>query len=162
VDIDHNAVALGIARGRRLRPGTIAECAGLYDLVFCNHVFEHIQDPDDFLRTVHARLVPGGVFAAAMPHVGLEARVRGREWIGWSPNEHYWLYSTRGLRQLLQRCGFEVAALDVRNGVAGESLRQNLTSPSVLGRYALRKVLRAAATATASGCQLFALARRRG
>jgi SAM-dependent methyltransferase len=161
VDIDAGAVALGSTRGRRLRRGTIADCRGPYGLVFCNHVLEHIPDPEPFLRRVHEVLAPGGAFAAAMPHVGLEARIKGARWIGWGPSEHYWLYSKDGIARLLERCGFTVEAVEVRNGVAGERWSDNTTSPLALARFVSRKAIRALAAVAGSGCQVFVLATRR-
>lgn len=44
---------------------------GQYDLVFSNHVLEHLHDPDKTLRLIHDSLRPGGEIAAALPLEGL-------------------------------------------------------------------------------------------
>lgn len=38
-----------------------------YDVFLCSHVFEHLPDPVDFLKTVRPRLKPDGVFLGLVP-----------------------------------------------------------------------------------------------
>lgn len=160
VDIDERAVELGRARGLPLRLGTIDDCLGPYDLIFCNHVFEHIEAPDPFLAQIWERLNPGGAFAAVLPHVGLEARLKRGRWIGWSPSQHYWLYSPDGLGHLLERHGFNEIRIQVRNGVFADRLRDVWASPSTFARVLTRGAVRLASGLLGSGWLLFAAARR--
>ena len=160
VDIDRRAIAFGMSRGRPLREGTIADCTGPYDLIYCNHVFEHLSNPEEFLRHLRSLLTPGGGFAAVMPYIGLEAWLKGRRWIGWGPMEHYWLYSKSGLTALLSRSGLQVQRLEVRNGVEVYTFSDFQSSPSMVCRYFARKLVRGVADMVGLGWQIFVLAVR--
>lgn len=42
-----------------------------FDLILCNHVLEHVSDPDRALRELHRCLKPGGVLVAQTPFTAL-------------------------------------------------------------------------------------------
>lgn len=42
-----------------------------FDLILCNHVLEHVSDPDRALRELHRCLKPGGVLVAQTPFTPL-------------------------------------------------------------------------------------------
>ena len=39
-----------------------------FDVVLCDYVLEHIENPDEFFRSVNLILKPGGWFVARTPH----------------------------------------------------------------------------------------------
>lgn len=51
----------------------LREVAETFDLVFSNHVVEHLYDPDEVLGLLRARLSPGGLMLAAFPLDGVVA-----------------------------------------------------------------------------------------
>jgi SAM-dependent methyltransferase len=79
-----------------------------YDVVTMWDVIEHLPDPSSTLRSVHAALRPGGVFAVTTMDVeALFPRVAGRFW-PWYMQMHLVYFSRRTLGELLRSCGFEV------------------------------------------------------
>jgi len=69
-----------------------------FDSAVANEVFEHVFDPDGFLKEVSRVLRPGGTLIMTMPFV-------------WDEHEQpydYARYSSFGIKAILQRHGFEV------------------------------------------------------
>lgn len=85
---------------------------GSFDLIFMHHTLEHVPDPADVIRRTHALLRPGGLMFQALPnHGSLKSRVFGGRWSYGVTDEHVSLFSTKTLRRLVGRLGFEI--LDV-------------------------------------------------
>jgi SAM-dependent methyltransferase len=42
-----------------------------FDLILCNHILEHVSDPDQALRELHRCLTPGGLLVAQTPYTPL-------------------------------------------------------------------------------------------
>jgi 2-polyprenyl-3-methyl-5-hydroxy-6-metoxy-1,4-benzoquinol methylase len=92
---------------------------GVFDAVTLWHVIEHLPAPQETLRSLHARLVRGGILALATPNIeSLSAHITGASW-GWlSPPDHVILYSRRTLALLLEQSGFEVLHIETARGPA--------------------------------------------
>lgn len=73
------------------------------DIVICNQVLEHVNDPLRALSEVHRIMRPGGVFLGSVPHISP---------VHLEPND-YRRYTDLGLRQALEDTGF------VREEVSG-------------------------------------------
>lgn len=71
-----------------------------FDTVLCNQVLEHVFNPDEFVSEIRRVLAPGGRLLLTVPFVWDEHE---------QPND-YARYSSFGLRSLLERNGFRVAA----------------------------------------------------
>jgi ubiquinone/menaquinone biosynthesis C-methylase UbiE len=88
-----------------------AECLpasdGEADGVICNQVLEHVNDPDLALAEVRRVLKPGGFFFGSVPHI---SPVHLEPW-------DYRRYTDLGLRQLLERHGFEQIRIEGNGGV---------------------------------------------
>ncbi len=87
--------------------------AGPYDLVFASHVVEHLEEPEPFLRSLHA--VPMNHFIAEVPLEDLpagrlKARVKDR-----SVNAagHVQFFTRRSFVDLLERSGWRVESVRV-------------------------------------------------
>ena len=77
--------------------------------VVLRHVIEHVPDPLQVLRDLHALLAPGGVLYLGTPDArALSARVFGRYWHGYDPPRHLFAFTAEGIRALLGRAGFTV------------------------------------------------------
>lgn len=102
-----------------------------FDCIYLHHVLEHPKRPQDYLRTIHKILKPGGVLFIACPNIespaaklktllgkmGLKKR-RGRHYDTW---HHLFYYSPRVLKRILDE-HFDFEVVHVRNGL-GEQMR---------------------------------------
>ncbi|MCX6344919.1 MAG: class I SAM-dependent methyltransferase [Armatimonadetes bacterium] len=102
-----------------------------FDCVYLHHVLEHPKRPQDFIRTIHRILRPGGVLFVACPNIespaarwktllgksGLKKR-RGRHYDTW---HHLFYYSPNVLKRLLEE-RFDFDVVHIRNGL-GEQMR---------------------------------------
>lgn len=80
-----------------------------FDVVYSNHAFEHLPDPNAALASMRAWLKPGGELFIGVPNIaGLVPRVFGRNWYYLGPPLHITNSTPRGLSSLLGRHGFEV------------------------------------------------------
>ena len=94
--------------------------AGLFDYAICGDVLEHLRDPGQALRWLHARLRPGGALIASLPN-GVHLYVRLHVLLGRFPTHdrgpfdrtHLHFYSLEGWRSLLRASGFDVIDLRV-------------------------------------------------
>ncbi len=80
------------------------------DLVYLHHVFEHMADPDRFLRDCAPLLSPAGALLAIVPDI---ARIDKFSFPGGDVRlflhiAHKYNYSREGLRRLGARCGYTV------------------------------------------------------
>jgi SAM-dependent methyltransferase len=97
--------------GLDVQTGTL-EGAGIpaasVDVVVMADVIEHLRDPRATLREIHRVLVPGGRALLLTPDIGsLTARLAGPRWWGLL-DDHYFYFSRRTLRHLLEAEGFAV------------------------------------------------------
>jgi SAM-dependent methyltransferase len=102
-----------------------------FDLVFCDNVLEHLEDPEGALREVVRVLKPGGVFLAKTPnrahYMPLIAsltptsfhrfvnRVRGRVAADTFPTR-YRINSPATVRKSAERCGLHVTSVQLLEG----------------------------------------------
>ena len=116
--VEPSTWASEIARGRIAGPvhrGAVEDAPlpeGGYDVITLWDVIEHLPDPALDLRSIHASLRPGGIFAVSTMDVdSLFARVLGRRW-PWYMQMHLVYFSRKTLCEMLRREGFQI--VDVR------------------------------------------------
>jgi SAM-dependent methyltransferase len=83
--------------------------AAAFDVVAAFHVLEHLERPEETLRSIRAGLRPGGILLIVVPCADALGLRVGREW--WyhlSAPRHLFIPSQCGMRALLHRCGYEV------------------------------------------------------
>jgi SAM-dependent methyltransferase len=81
---------------------------GSFSLVYMNDVIEHLRDPVADLRSIRARLAPGGaLFVVTMNMRGLTPRLRGGKWGVVTNPTHLWFYDKSSLSETLRRAGFD-------------------------------------------------------
>lgn len=109
-------------KGFAVHQGTIEAYAastpgGTFDVVFAQHVLEHVGNPSLFLRAAFALLKPGGKLALVVPHVGAFSRKVFRSSWGWyQVPAHLFHFSERALASLCQSAGFAVDGQRTRGG----------------------------------------------
>jgi 2-polyprenyl-3-methyl-5-hydroxy-6-metoxy-1,4-benzoquinol methylase len=122
VEIAEAPARVAEGKGFTLHQGTIEAYAasapgGTFDVVFAQHVLEHVGDPSLFLRAAFALLKPGGKLALVVPHVGSVTRRIFRSSWGWyQVPAHLFHFSERALASLCQSAGFTVDGQRTRGG----------------------------------------------
>jgi SAM-dependent methyltransferase len=103
-----------------------------FDLVYMEHVFEHMLNPEAVLPQILRLLRPEGVLFLAVPNMdSLSSRLQGRHW-GWAaPPDHLYFYNRANLSLLLERHGFAVA----------EAFARDYHHRSIPQHYSLRRAL---------------------
>lgn len=117
---DYNLVRL--ARARQQNPGAILFLADIvdypardevFDIIFCNHVIEHIADDRGALRTIHRILKPHGLLVLGTPNEGawwwqLAYRLQPQALV---TTDHLHFYTAESLGQMLRGLGFTLREL---------------------------------------------------
>jgi 2-polyprenyl-3-methyl-5-hydroxy-6-metoxy-1,4-benzoquinol methylase len=92
---------------------------GHFDLIIANDVIEHMPNHELFLRSIRAKLAPGGRFVGSVPNIRSLATllrlVLAKDWKytedGVLDRTHLRFFTARSLRRCLAECGYEVEAL---------------------------------------------------
>lgn len=111
VEISAYAARRARARGAVVHGVPLAALPGArYDVVTLYDTIEHVVDPIATLCHVRRLLVPGGMLHLVTPNVGgLQARVLGRGWYHYKPDEHLFYFSPRTIRTAIERAGLRFA-----------------------------------------------------
>jgi SAM-dependent methyltransferase len=87
-----------------------------FDLVYMEHVFEHMLTPEAVLPQILQLLRPEGVLFLAVPNMdSLSSRLQGRHWAWAAPPDHLYFYNRANLSLLLERHGFAVVEAFARD-----------------------------------------------
>jgi SAM-dependent methyltransferase len=80
-----------------------------WDIVFCSHVLEHLENPLGVLRKMRSLLSPGGRLLLVLPKEG-----QGPATIEPDINQHLYCWNFRSINNLLFRAGFRVLSNEYR------------------------------------------------
>jgi 2-polyprenyl-3-methyl-5-hydroxy-6-metoxy-1,4-benzoquinol methylase len=84
-----------------------------FDTLTAFDVIEHVIDPPAFLRAAHRLLVPEGRLVLTLPNIAsLTARLMGRHWYFYVPEEHLHYFDPSSIRRLLDRHGLETLRVE--------------------------------------------------
>jgi SAM-dependent methyltransferase len=104
--------------------------ANHFDVVTASEVIEHVADPQAMLKEIARILRPGGVLWATTPHGrGVSARALGLHWEAVIPPNHLQLFSTKGVRMLLDKAGFRRTRI-IAQGMNPFEILQCLRKPA--------------------------------
>lgn len=135
LELSLSSVQVARERGLDVRQQTLEESelpAGHFDLVTMNHVLEHIAYMDDFLSEVTRILVKKGLFYIAVPNVNAWRRfLRGKRYHWTFQDDHFFHFSPRTLKRLLEKHGFTILELSTSRWV---DFCDDLSSHSMLFR----------------------------
>lgn len=86
----------------------ISKYGACYDLVTAYDIIEHTQAPQAFLGDLYNALDSGGVVAITAPNTDHWLRyVMGSSWSMLQPMQHTYLFSSRAIKGMLIKAGFE-------------------------------------------------------
>jgi len=79
------------------------------DLVYLEHVLEHVLEPDQIMSQIKSKISPNGVLHISVPNSkSFLAKVMGSKWPWACPPDHLYYYNKKALTAFLERNGFEV------------------------------------------------------
>jgi SAM-dependent methyltransferase len=122
VEIAPGPAARAAVKGFAVHCGTIESFAALsppaaFDILFAQHVLEHVPDPASFLHAAFRLLRPGGKLALAVPHLDSRSRrIFARAWGWYQVPAHLFHFSGPGLAALCQASGFTIERSHRRGG----------------------------------------------
>ena len=93
--------------------GTLADLshAGKVDLLCALDVIEHVAEPHGFVDALKSQLKPGGVLLILTgDSTSLPARIAGPQWSYLKWCGHVSIFSSAGLRRMLEDHGFQIVA----------------------------------------------------
>ncbi|MBI2353863.1 MAG: class I SAM-dependent methyltransferase [Deltaproteobacteria bacterium] len=104
---------LGLEIVEEFLDDTLVTQLGTFDVVHLSQVLEHIPHPHDMVKRAHGLLAPGGLLCVIVPNDyspfqhALRTACGFQPW--WvAPPHHINFFDFASLKQLLERCGFEV------------------------------------------------------
>ena len=108
---------------------------GSFDLIYMEHVFEHVLDPEAILTQIMQMLRHGGILFLAVPNMdSLSSRLQGKYWPWGAPPDHLYFYNRSNLSLLLERHGFKVT----------DAFARDYYHRSIPQMFSLRRVLNVA------------------
>ena len=112
--VEMSAAAAELARSRHhatILTGDVLQAPfppGIFDVITCFHVFEHMTSPHEVLAKVGEWLKPGGIFCVHVPNIeAAEERIFRSYWYPLELPRHLYHFSPRSLCQLAQSSGLE-------------------------------------------------------
>ena len=110
IDLSLVAVEKGRSSGLELSVSTIEDWQPehRYDVITGYDILEHVLDPLDFMRNVHRLLEPDGVVLISVPNTrSIFARLMGKNWWFYIPEEHLTYFHPKSIDRFFQRAGFD-------------------------------------------------------
>lgn len=125
VDISGSMVKIAQTRfgvDARLGDWTTIEFEHKFDAICCDHVLEHIPNPEAWLKLMKQNLAPGGVICISVPNVdSIENRLKHglkvvglkkmSEWEAWRTPDHLYEPNEKSFLMLAQKAGLKVLGL---------------------------------------------------
>lgn len=98
--------------GIKIKPQTVAEIEGEYDIVMLHHVFEHLPDPKTALSDIKRLLAPRGTALIRMPVAAFAWEEYGTHWVQLDPPRHLFIFREKTFVEFAESLGFTVSAVE--------------------------------------------------
>lgn len=110
-DVDAKAVDFARSNGEEVVLGELDQAdlpSDNFDAIVSNHVFEHVSNPLEFLRSCYRLIKPGGHLVLITPNPSsLGHQKWGKDWYCLDPPRHLFLFSPDGIKALAMKAGFQ-------------------------------------------------------
>ena len=84
-----------------------------FDIIVMSHVIEHLPDPPTIVKRLASLLKPGGLLMVCTPFSeSIGARLFGRRWLYYLPNEHLHLFNDDSISYVLASSGLNVKVVE--------------------------------------------------
>lgn len=119
---------------------TLEDVKGLdnkFDLLTAFELFEHLQNPEDFLSCVHKLLKPKGFFLfTTLNGQGFDIKLLWNKSKSVSPPHHLNFFNTTSIKFLLESCGFEVIEISTPGKLDWDIVENMINKDGIyLGRF---------------------------
>jgi SAM-dependent methyltransferase len=115
LDTDTRAVKIATEKGFNIFEGELMEAKyadASFDLIFMEHVLEHVPDPALLLNETRRILKSDGILFITVPNFRSWERILfGQYWRPLEMPRHLYNFTPATLKKLLQKCGFEITNL---------------------------------------------------
>jgi len=111
IDISEYASSVSAQKGHKAFAGLLKDMdvGDGYDAVTMWDVFEHVEDPQEYMKKTNRILNMGGICAVnTIDKNSLWAKSMGKRWHLIIPPEHIFFYSKNSLKKLFEDNGFEI------------------------------------------------------
>jgi len=97
---------------------------GMYDVITCYHVLEHVLNPNEFITNIKNHLTDDGILHMILPNEGgftsqiksamSRLKLKGKPFKHLSPGHHLYFYEPATLKKILEKHGFHIVYLKSR------------------------------------------------
>ncbi len=83
-----------------------------FDVIIMNDFIEHVNSPTNALKKAHSMMKKDGIIFIVTPKIdSLMAKMSKGRWLHLKPNEHIFYFSSKTMKEILQKNGFEIISL---------------------------------------------------
>ncbi len=139
IEINQEGVETSNKRGLKVFQGeltdSILEKTGKVDVVVMLDVIEHLTDPLTVVKKLYENMNPGGIILIVTGnHDSILSTMMGDKWRLMTPPQHTFFFSTKTLKALVTKAGFEIRS----NSAPWKTIPMGLAFYQVGSRIGLR------------------------
>ena len=99
--------------GVRIFKAQVSDLSESFDFIMLHHSFEHVANPADTFRSLHAKLNPNGMVLLRIPTVSSYAwRKYKTNWVQLDAPRHLHLHSIKSIELLSKDAGFQIESIE--------------------------------------------------
>src|SRR3989344_5074320 len=128
------------------------------DVVTANHVIEHVDNPNLFLKKMGHMLKNDGIILLGLPNAGsIEFKILRKRWVSLVPSMHIWQFSPSTIKRLLENNNFKV--IDI---IIEQPRREFSTLPKKIIGHAIHEPFRFLMNLFRTGYNMFVIGVKNG